>query len=125
MQNDQSVDKAIKERVWPQYQPIVAAFRQLMKEAAPQATEYVTNGTPAYPGNPAWRIKRIIVLISPTQKGITFAFSQGGKFQDKYGMLEGVGKASKNIRLSRLEDFDPAVMRYYAEQAVKLDEHNT
>lgn len=115
-------DVVVAERVLPQYQPIVAAFRDLMREVAPAAEEIVTGGTPKYPGNPAWRCKRIIVLISPTKKGITIAFSRGAEFEDRYGLLEGVGKASKNVRYRDVADFDAEKVAYYVRQAVALDE---
>lgn len=114
-------DVVVAERVLPQYQPIVAAFRDLMREVAPQAQEIVTGGTPKYPRNPAWRCNRIIVLISPTKKGITIAFSRGAEFEDRYGLLEGVGKTAKNVRYRDVADFDAEKMAYYVRQAVALD----
>jgi hypothetical protein len=115
-------DAVVADRVLPQYRPIVTAFRDLMREVAPEAQEIVTGGTPKYPGNPAWRCKRIIVLISPTKKGVTIAFSRGAEFDDPYGVLEGVGKTSKNVRYHDVADFDAEKMAYYVRQAVALDE---
>lgn len=91
------------------------ALRQLMRAEAPGASEIISYGIPAY------RCKRIIAVISPTKKGITFNFSQGAKFEDKYGLLEGVGTVSKNVRMSDVRDINKAALRYYIKQAVKLD----
>jgi uncharacterized protein YdhG (YjbR/CyaY superfamily) len=45
---------------------IVMALRTLMKECAPDAKEVISYGIPAYKG------KRMLAVISPTKKGITF-----------------------------------------------------
>ena len=60
-------------------------------------------------------------MISPTKKGITLAFSRGAEFEDKYGLLEGEGKKSKNVRMGSTKDINPEALRYYILQAVKLD----
>jgi hypothetical protein len=36
-------------------------------------------------------------------------------------LLEGVGKVSKNVRMSTLKDVDKTALRYYIKQAVELD----
>ena len=110
-----TVDEFVNTRVLPQYRDIVAALRTLMKENAPDATEGISYGIPAFRG------RHILAVISPTKKGITFAFSRGAEFEDKYGLLEGVGKVSKNVRISRLEDINRDALRYYIRQALELD----
>ena len=59
--------------------------------------------------------------LAPTKKGITFAFSRGAEFEDKYGLLEGVGKVSKNVRIRRLKDLHKPALRYYIKQALAFD----
>ena len=110
-----TVDDFVRTRVLPEFQPIVARIRELMKECAPDAQEVISYGIPAY------RASRILAVISPTKKGITFAFSRGAEFEDKYGLLEGVGKVSKNVRLRHLSDINEAALRYYINQALELD----
>lgn len=116
-----SVEEFINERVGEEYRPIVAAFRKLVKDKFPELKEEMRGGTEAYYGVPAYRLNRIVVLISPTKKGITFAFSEGAKLNDKYKLLEGVGTKALNIRLSNMEDFDEEKMAYYIREAVELD----
>src|SRR5512147_1051769 len=89
-----TVDEFVETKVLPEYREIVMAFRRLMRDCAPNITEEISYGIPAYRG------KRILAVISPTKKGITIAFSRGAEFDDKYGLLEGVGKVSKNVRIS-------------------------
>ena len=110
-----SVDLFVKTRVLPEYRGIVKILRELMRECAPKATEMISYGIPGYKG------QRMLSVISPTKKGITFAFSRGAEFKDKYGLLEGVGKVSKNVRMSTLKDVNKTALRHYIKQAVQLD----
>jgi hypothetical protein len=110
-----TVDEFVQTKVLPEYGDIVTALRALMKECAPDAKEGISYGIPAYRG------RRILAVISPTKKGITLAFSRGAEFEDSYGLLEGVGKVSKNVRIRHLAEIDKAELRYYIQQALDLD----
>jgi hypothetical protein len=110
-----TVDEFIQSRVLPDYRDIVAMIRRAMREHAPKAEEVLTYGILGF------RIRRIIAVISPTKKGITLAFSRGAEFEDKYGLLEGVGNVSKNIRLSAGDEIPKSALRYYIKQALKLE----
>ncbi len=110
------VDEFVKRRVLPEFQPVVAMIRDLMKECAPQAKEMISYGIPSY------RLGRIIAVISPTKQDITFAFSQGAYFEDKYGLLRGVGKLSKHVKLRNTSSANMEALRYYIQQALELDQ---
>jgi len=110
-----TVEEFIEARVLPEYRDIVAMIRRAMREHAPKAEEVLTYGILGF------RIRRIIAVISPTKKGITLAFSRGAEFEDKYGLLEGIGNVSKNIRLSAVDEIPKSALRYYIKQAVKLE----
>lgn len=117
-----TVSKFVKEKVLDEYRPIISKFRKLMKNDFPEIKEEMRGGTEDYYGVPVYRKKRIIITISPTKKGITFSFSEGKKFQDKYSLLEGAGKKSLTLKISAVEDFDEKVFKYYIKQAIKYDE---
>jgi hypothetical protein len=102
--------------VSPEFQPIVAMIRQLMKECAPNVQEMISYGIPAYRG------KQILAVISPTKKDITFSFSRGTQFEDKYGLLRGVGKVSRHVKIKKLDDVNKEVLCYYIQQALEFDE---
>ena len=110
-----TVDEFVKHKVLPQHQDIVTMIRQLMREIAPDAKEVISYGILA------WKGKRMLAVISPTKKDITFAFSRGAEFEDKYGILQGVGKVSKHIKIKNLNDVNKGVLQYYIKQALKLD----
>jgi len=118
--NDQ-VEAFVEARILPAYRPIFAAFRDLVRTEFPQLTEGLRGGTDAYPGVPVYRLKRIVVTVSPTKKGITFNFTDGVGFDDPFGLLEGVGNKTRNVRWSRPEQFDAEPMRSYLRQAIEAD----
>jgi hypothetical protein len=110
-----TVDEFIKARVLPEFHPVVALIRALMKECAPDVQEQISYGIPAYRG------KRILAVISPTKKDITFSFSRGAQFEDKYGLLRGVGKSSKHVKLKDPATANKDALRDYIRQALDLD----
>ncbi len=110
-----TVDEFVKHRVLPEHQDIVAMLRQLMRETAPGAQEVISYGILA------WKGKRMLAVVSPTKQDITFAFSRGAAFEDKYGLLQGVGTISKHVKLKSLGDVNKSALRYYIKQALKFD----
>ncbi len=110
-----TVDEFMKTGVLPEFQPIVAMLRELMREMAPDAKEEIRYGIPAYKG------RRILAVISPTRKDITFAFSRGAEFEDRYGLLQGKGKVSKHVKIKDLQRINKDALRYYIKQALEFD----
>jgi hypothetical protein len=115
IQKASSVDAFIEARVRPEYRDIVAMLRATMRKQAPRAEEVLTYGILGF------KQHRIFAVISPTKKGITLAFSRGAQFEDKYGLLEGVGKVSKNLRFGDVNGIARPALHYYIKQALRLD----
>ncbi len=93
-----TVEEFIDQKVQPEHREIVDRLRKLMREVAPNAKEVLTYGILG------WRGNLMLAVISPTKKDITFAFSRGAEFEDKYALLKGVGKeveAYKNQERTR------------------------
>jgi hypothetical protein len=111
-----TVDDFVATRVLPEHRETVARIRELMRSHAPAVSEVITYGIPGY------RRRRIIAVISPTKMDITFSFSRGAQMEDRYGMLRGVGKSSKHIKIKSPADFNATAVRYYVKQAVALDD---
>ena len=112
-----TVDEFVEQKVLPQYRDIVAMLRQLMRETAPDAQEVIGHGIPMYRG------RRELAVISPTKKDITYAFSRGAEFEDRYGLLRGVGKISKHVKIKSLDSANIEALKYYVTQALELDKN--
>ena len=110
-----TIDEFLKYRVLSEHLPIVVLLRKMMGECAPGAKEQISYGILM------WKQKRGLAVVSPTKKDITFAFSQGAKFEDKYKLLQGVGKVSKHVKIKNLKEVPKAALKYYIKQAVQLD----
>lgn len=115
------IDKFIQDKVLEKFQPIVNKFRKLIKNNYPEIKEEMRGGTEKYYGVPVYRNKKIIITMSPTKTGITFSFSEGKKFEDKYSLLEGKGNKTLNLRLSKEEDYNDDMLIYYINQAINID----
>ena len=115
------IELFIESKVLPEYRAIVDKFRRLIKSEFPDLKEEMRGGTEKYYGVPVYRYHRIIITLSPTKKGITFSFSDGKKFEDKYSLLEGEGNKTLNLRVSYVDDFQEEIFRYYIKQAIALD----
>lgn len=121
MSNDKSIENFIQQKVLPEYRPLVIAFREFIQKDFPELKEEMRGGTEAYYSVPVYRLNHIVITLSPTKQGITFAFSEGKSFEDKYKLLEGVGNKTLNIRLHNIDKFDAGKMRYYIKQAIAID----
>lgn len=110
-----SVDEFVASKVQPEFRPVVAAIRKVMKESAPDAQEVISYGIAMY------GLKRPLAWINPSKTGITFGFRQGASFADRYGLLRGTGKHAKHVRMRNLGEVNSPALRYYIKQALKLD----
>lgn len=116
-----TINQFIKNKIKEEHQPIFTKFRSLIITKFPTLKEEMRGGTDKYYGVPVYRHNRIIISVSPTLKGITFSFTNGKQFEDKYNLLEGVGKKSLNLRISDSKDCKADILEYYILQAIELD----
>jgi hypothetical protein len=72
-------------------------------------------------GMPVFKARKIFAWISPSKKDITFGFSWGTRFEDKFDLLRGKSAASRHIKIKCADSVDRDVLRYHIEQAVALD----
>ena len=110
-----TVNEYVKAKVLPEHQEIVAMLRELMRECAPNAIEIVSYGMVVY------KDKGVVAWILPTKKDITFSFTYGVEFEDKYGLLKGFGKHARHVKIKDLKDVDKELLRYYIKQAQEHD----
>jgi hypothetical protein len=111
-----AVDAFVKRKVLPEHRKVVTLLRKLMREGAPSARETI------YYGIPMWRTaNQPIAWMNPTKRDITFGFTHGVEFDDRYRLLHGRGKQGRHVKLRAVEDANVPALRYYIRQAVKRD----
>jgi hypothetical protein len=110
-----TVDEFVQAKVRPEFHGVVQALRDLMRECAPDATEMISYGIPT------WKGRKMLAVISPTQKDITFSFSRGAEFADPHGLLRGEGKVSKHVKIKDVEHMPTDALRDYIRQALAID----
>jgi hypothetical protein len=110
-----TVDEFVESKVLPEFRPVVAAIRSLMKETAPTAEEVMSYGLPMY------KQKLTFAWISPSKQGINFSFMRGVGIEDRYGLLRGTAKHSRYVKMKNLDEINKPALRYYVKQALKLD----
>src|SRR5258708_20421724 len=94
-----TVDEYVKTNILPQHQDVVKAIRDLMRECAPNAKEYIAYGIPS------WKVNKIFAVISPNKKDITFTFTHGAEFEDKYGLLKAGAKVARHVKIKVVHTF--------------------
>ncbi len=110
-----TVAEFVEHKVAPDHRAIVSRLRALMKKHAPEAKEGISYGILA------WKMPRMVAVVNATRHHITFAFSGGADFEDKYGLLQGVGKVSRHVKLTSIADVNATALRYYIKQAVAFE----
>jgi hypothetical protein len=109
------VDAFIATRLLPEQQEIAGVLRELVAEQAPELQEVISSGSPA------WKGRTVVAIISHSKTHLTFAFSRGADFEDPHGLLEGVGKKTRHVKIKKVAAIDRDALRDYVAQAVRLD----
>ena len=65
--------------------------------------------------------KNIVAYITAAQHHITFSFTLGVQFEDKYGLLRGKAKHARYLRFKDPDDINKTALRYYVRQALAKD----
>jgi hypothetical protein len=109
------IDEYVRTRLPADQQEIVAVLRTLLKKHAPHAQEVISRGSPA------WQGEKLLAILSPSKTHLTLAFARGAEFDDRHGLLDGIGKNTRHLKLKKLSDVDHDALGDYIEQAVALD----
>jgi hypothetical protein len=118
----ESLTEFVERHVLKEYQPIFWEFCEQVAAVAPEASMRMRGvGTEKYYSVPVFRVKRDIIAISPTKRGITFSFTKGARFRDPYGILTGTGKNSRTVFLKRIDEYPREALTDLIRQAVNHD----
>ncbi len=111
------VDDYVKTNIPPEHQAIVRAIRDLVRAYAPNAKEAIAYGILV------WKARKIFAVITSNPKAITFSFTHGAEFQDKYGLLKGRAKQARHVKIKDAQEITTheAALRDYIRQALEID----
>jgi len=110
-----AVDEYVAKKLTADQAEIVTALRQLIRAAAPAATESLKWGQPVYEENGPF------AYIKPSKNHVTFGFWRGAELADPKSMLEGDGDRMKHIKLASLKDIRKAELQKFVKEALKLN----
>jgi hypothetical protein len=110
-----TVDDFVNDRVLPELQPVTAFIRRLVKECAPEAVEDFSYDMPVF------RMRHIFAYFIPNKESITFSFTYGVRFEDKYNLLRGRGKHARHVKIRDWKKVNIEALKDYIQQAVEID----
>jgi hypothetical protein len=117
---DKHFESFIADHVRPEYRRVAEALVALVERAAPELKPGMRGGTEKYIPVPVWRMTHDVVVMSPSQRGITLSFANGALFDDAAGLLRGMGKKSRTVLLRRPEEVQRPEIVGLLRQAVAL-----
>jgi hypothetical protein len=110
----QTVDDFIR-KLDPEHKAIAIALREVIRKAAPKATEAIKWGSPW------WSQNGNLFCIYTASDHINFGFTRGTNLDDPKGLLEGTGKGMRHIKLFTASDIRKTQFTSWIKQAVNLD----
>lgn len=110
------MEEFVSARVLPELQPVAAFIRSLVRECVPDAVEDFGDDMPVF------RMRHIFAYFIPNKKNITFSFTYGVRFEDKFNLLRGRGKHARYVKIRDLKKVTIEALKNYIQQAVEIDE---
>ncbi len=98
----------VEARVPEGFRPVALALMARIAELAPELLPGMRGGTEKYFPLPVWRHGRDVLVLSPSQRGLTLSFADGATLPDPHGRLGGAGKRSRTVLLRRLDEVESA-----------------
>ena len=111
-----TVDDLVRTRVLPEFQPIVAIIRELMKvcRAGCERIHQLRNTL-------FTKSNRILGGYQSNQKRHYLFLYARSQFEDKYNLLRGVGKHIQTRKDQNIAGANRDALRYYIQQALEFD----
>ena len=110
-----AVDEFVAKKLTAGQAEIVNSLRQLIRAAAPKASESLKWGQPVYEENGPF------AYIKPSKNHITFGFWRGAELTDPNGVLEGEGDRMKHVKIASVKDIHKAELQKFVKEALKLN----
>ena len=93
----------------------ITAIRQIVREAAPKASESIKWAQPVYEENGpfAW--------IKAYKSYVNFGFWRGSQLTDPKGLLEGDGDRMRHVKIGSVADVNQPALKKFVREAAKLN----
>jgi len=95
-----AVTQELLDKASPEMRQLAEALRKLVREVAPSAAERGIKGWKLI----AYESNGIVCGIQPQRNWVNLIFMHGVELPDPQGLLEGEGKATRAVKLRRLEE---------------------
>jgi hypothetical protein len=109
----------VEAHVQPDLRSTALKFWKLVVREAPELTPGMRGGTEKYIPVPVWRLKRDVIVLSPSREALTISFAKGALFDDPGGLLGGAGKTSRTLKLRTVSDLEGPSIRGFLRQVVQ------
>jgi hypothetical protein len=103
----------------PPMHDLVAALRWLVMDAAPGIQETIKWGMPWF-GARSTNMRDALCYIKANARHITFGFRTGKGLSDPDGLLEGVGKGMRHVKIRSTADIRPELFAAWVREAMGL-----
>ncbi|MGD2105352.1 MAG: DUF1801 domain-containing protein [Anaerolineae bacterium] len=94
---------------------VVSRLRDLITEAAPNASESIKWAQPVFEDNGPFS------YVKAFKNHVNFGFWRGVDLTDEVGVLEGSGEKMRHVKLNSIEDIQEDVFRELVREAVALN----
>jgi len=93
----------------------ITAIRQIVREAAPKASESIKWAQPVYEENGpfAW--------VKAYKSYVNFGFWRGAQLADPKGLLEGDGDRMRHVKIASPADVNQSALKRFVKEAAKLN----
>jgi hypothetical protein len=93
----------------------IGAIRQIIREAAPKATESIKWA------QPVWEENGPMVWLKAYKTYVNLGFWRGVELTDPKGLLEGDGNLMRHVKITSLEELNKPAIKRFVTQAAKLN----
>jgi hypothetical protein len=99
----------------PEQAEIVAALRDLVRGAAPKATESIKWAQPVYESDGP------VIFIKAHKSHVNIGFWRGAEMDDPEGLLQGDGDRMRHVKIASFKDIHKKALQSFVRQAVRLN----
>jgi hypothetical protein len=114
---DESFERVLEGNT-PEVRQIAERVRGLVFERMPDAVEWIDTGNGLGAYGTEKKMSALLFAIIPHKTHVNLQFADGVELDDPDGLVEGIGKRIRHVKLRSLEDVDRPAARRLVDQQV-------